>query len=64
MIRCMVCNTKVDFCDVCGEEFQEGSTIFCTGDNYHFCSKNCLKEFYLPDFIETLTYDDALWKHT
>ena len=49
---CSLCNDIITYCDMCGEEFQEGDTSYCF-ETDHFCSfeyyEEHLKDNNCPD---------------
>jgi len=48
----MICEKRITQCDRCSEKFKIGTEVDCTEDNLthrHFCSEECVKEYYEPD---------------
>jgi hypothetical protein len=53
-MKCVSCRKKIKQCDRCGEKFEIGGDVNCTEDDFtrrHFCSEECVKEYYEPDII-------------
>lgn len=60
--RCENCDVRASTCDNCERELHNGDKIFCKEDHeveddtfarkiyLHFCSKECLIQYYTPSF--------------
>jgi len=56
MLICPECSEKIEKCDFCGAEFEDGYLVVCAGDSeHHFCSFDCLKEWLLKEWEEEHT---------